>query len=165
MNQPLVQLSTPIRSGELPQVVVRADSVPEVEEAGEILNALQERLAPAIKATAQALVNVPQETAQALSNLAQGGLNPQVVPQPYTPNVMPASAPAPSAQCPACSRNTACPECGGATTHRLKTSAAKNTSYNAHICAANDRHKVVWCTTPIKSALQGALNNPALIYG
>jgi hypothetical protein len=82
------------------------------------------------------------------------------------PPAIPVSAPAAAAQCPACSRSTACPDCGGITSLGVKQSTKKGQGYNAHICAQNDRHKVVWCKTPFPTALAPAIGSPpGLIYG
>lgn len=167
-QQPLVQVSTPIRTGELPQVVVRTDSVPEVSDATDVLNALRQELLGLMQDVVTELRDSQMDASKAIANLQAAGMNPQPVP-PQQPSYSP--APAQSAppmggasQCPACSRNTACTECGGATQHGIKESKA-GAKYNAHMCVANSRHKVVWCKTPIPPSFQGVLNNPALVYG
>lgn len=134
-------------------------------------------LVPMIQELGEAL-RAPGTTGQAVQNLTGAGLNPVPVaqyppaaPQPaqgYSAPPAPPPAPtavSPAAQCPACNRNTACPDCGGQTRLDRKDSSRKATSYNAHMCVNNDRHKVVWCKTPIPPGLQSALGNPGLIYG
>lgn len=123
-------------------------------------------------------LRAPATTGQAVQNLQAGGLNPtpvlqgQVIPpqpaQGYSAPPTPPPAPAPTpvaAQCPACSRNTACPDCGTATVLGVKPSKSKNANFNAHMCTSNERHRVVWCKTPIPLALQTAMGNPNLVYG
>lgn len=169
-NNPLVQVSTPIRSGEFPQVVVRTDSVGDVMDAKDVLDALRQELLGLMQDVVTELRDAGMDTAKAIANLQAAGMNPQPVPpQGYAPAT---SSPAPTvpiaaspaSQCPACSRNTACTECGGATQHGIKESKA-GAKYNAHMCVANSRHKVVWCKTPIPPSFQGVLNNPSLVYG
>lgn len=168
-EQPLVQVSTPIRSGELPQVVVRVNAAPELDEALEVLVGLEDRVSSAMNSLVSAIKAVPIDTAQAVANLQAAGMGPQPVTTyaaaPPVAPPPPVAAPA-LAQCPACARSTACPECGGATIHGNKAAKANPQGYNAHLCATNPAHKVVWCKTPIKEALRAATgNNPALIYG
>jgi len=158
-EQPLVQISTPIRQGDIPQVVVRVSSLAEVEEAVDTLNDVAERIAPLMKSTSMAMMMVPGGTAQAISHLQQGGLGPQVVSDGiHTQQAAPT-------QCPACSKSTACTECQGPTVHTIKHSTAKNQDYNVHQCQANDRHKVTWCKTPIPGALRSVIGGTNLVYG
>jgi hypothetical protein len=160
-DQAVVQISSPIRQGDFPQVVVRVDSLGEVEEAVDILNEVAERVAPLIKSTAMAMVSVPGGTAQAISHLQQGGMNPQVVQD----SIHTQPAPVAITQCPACSKSTACSECQSPTQHTIKHSNAKNQDYNVHQCLANDRHKVTWCKTPISGALRTVVVGNNLVYG
>lgn len=134
-----------------------------LREAGELV--------PLIKELGESLREVAT-TGQAVQNLAAGGLNPQPVaqPVPVAPSPpqgysAPPAPPTPAAQCPACSRSTACQDCAGQTVLGIKPSARKNAQYNAHMCVANDRHKVTWCKTPIPFAMQAAMGNPNLLYG
>lgn len=168
-DQPLVQVSTPIRQGELPQVVVRADDVPDLLTAEQVLEQLKDAVLEGMAEVVTLLKGSPANTQTAMANLAQAGLGPLPIP-PSTPSPAPATPAPPTAgisQCPACSRPTSCPDCKGPTTHGNKAAKANPAGYNAHLCAANPTgHKVVWCKTPIKEALRVATgNNPALIYG
>lgn len=176
-QQPLVQVSTPIRPNELPQVVVRADDVPDLLTAEEVLQHLKENILAHMASVVSELKGTPGSTQEALNNLQNAGLNPAVVQQPPAPQPAyqapsPPQAPppvaAPSAQCPACSRTTACPVCGGPTEHKIKAAKANPQGYNAHICINDPGSKghLVWCKTPIPSSLRAAVgNNPNLVYG
>ena len=125
----------------------------------------------------------PVTTEQAMANIQQAFPSAQVIqetPPPPPPPVDPwangGATPQPSAavqaaptasagQCPACSRATACPDCGGPTALGVKTSKNRGSSYNAHQCLANEKHKVVWCKTPIPMSMQPVMGNPGLVYG
>lgn len=149
---------------------VRGDSVPEFDEH-------VKQLKNSIAGILELGELLRGGTGQAILALQQAGLQPQIVgptppapavaPQGYSapPPPPPPAAPVAASQCPACNRSTACQDCGGATTHGVKSSARKATSYNAHMCAANERHKVTWCTTPLPAAFQAVFNHPGLIYG
>lgn len=171
-EQPIVQVSTPIRQGELPQVVVRADDVPDLLTAEQVLDRLKDNVLAAMGGVVSALREIPISTEQAMNNLATAGLNP-VVMSHQAPPVEVAYAPpvpqaAPVTQCAACPPgrdSTKCPACGAPTRHTVKGGANK---YNAHVCTVEPSTKghLVWCQTPIKNALRNAVgNNPELIYG
>lgn len=172
-EQPRVQVSTPIRSGELPQVVVRMDNLPDADEAIEVLDAIQDRLLGSMAGVVSVLKAIPGSTQEALNNLQTAGLGPVVVQEPPTPQPAyqapsaPQAPPPVAAQCPACSRTTACPICGGPTEHKIKAAKANPQGYNAHICINDPGSKghLVWCKTPIPSSLRAAVgNNPNLVY-
>ena len=157
-DQSTVQISTPIRNGDAPLVVVRINDSDDVDIAAHLLNEATERLAPLVKGAVQALSDVPPDMAAAVQNLQQAGLNPQVISQQAPP-----AAPS-AAQCPACSKPTACNQCQSATRHTTKYSQNKGQNYNVHECTSNPRH-INWCKTPIPMALQGIVGNPNLVYG
>jgi hypothetical protein len=80
-DQPVVQISTPIRQGDIPQVVVRVDNPGEVQQAVETLNDVAELIAPLMKSAVMAM-NTPTGTAEAITHLQQAGLSPQVFEPP-----------------------------------------------------------------------------------
>jgi len=102
-------------------------------------------------------MNTPTGTAEAITHLQQGGLNPQMVEAPQAPQAI--------TQCPACSKSTGCSVCNGPTLHTTVHSPAKNADFNVHKCQANDRHKVTWCKTPIPGALRTVVSGTNLVYG
>ncbi|GAA0935929.1 hypothetical protein [Actinocorallia libanotica] len=70
------------------------------------------------------------------------------------------AAPAPAAtgdtgNCWACGKNRICPDCGGPTVHKVVESRAGK-KLNVHDCMKGQRHKGVWCRTPIFRSAQAA---------
>lgn len=174
---PLIQISTPIKPNEIPQVVIRVSDERDVEAVLGMINDLTHRVVPLANALQSALDN---EGATGVAALASGGMNPQPVPpqqqynqgqqqqqQGYQPQQQ---APQQQAYQQAattrggwqgevgdCWVGTAtggnrnhsrnCPDCQGATVHTV--TQARGRDVNAHICATDPNHKRVWCDSPI----------------
>jgi hypothetical protein len=173
-HQPLLQLSTPIRQNEEPQVVLRLDSDKDVEAAIALINRTSEVLVPLAAGLVDHLARALQGEAVVTSQLQAAGLNPVPMPtvpatyaappaQPvYQPQQQSTQAYAPPAQqaapqqmilmqgqCWADPRHVAdCKDCGQAT--YLKTVKMRgDRELNAHQCAVDPNHKLTWCMTPI----------------
>jgi hypothetical protein len=82
-HQPLLQLSTPIRQNEEPQVVLRLDTDEDVQKAIALINRTSEVLVPLAAGLVDHLARALQAESQVVSQLQAAGLNP--VPLPPTP--------------------------------------------------------------------------------
>lgn len=84
-HQPLLQVSTPIRHGETPQVVLRLDTDQDVQKAIALINQTTELLAPLAVGLADALERAIQGEAHVTGQLQSAGLNPVPVAAPQVP--------------------------------------------------------------------------------
>ena len=94
-HQPLLQVSTPIRHGETPQVVLRLDTDQDVQKAIALINQTTELLAPLAVGLADALERAIQGEAHVTGQLQAAGLNPVPMAAPQVPTAAYVQAPAP----------------------------------------------------------------------
>lgn len=93
-HQPLLQISTPIRHGEEPQVVLRLDSDQDVAKAMVLINEASEKLAPLTVGLAATVARLIEGGGELVSQLQQAGLNP--VPMAAPPQAAPVYQPPPA---------------------------------------------------------------------
>lgn len=83
-QQPLLQLSTPIKPGEEPQVVLRLDDNQDVELALALINQVAEKLAPLVAGLVDTVARELQNSmAGATGQLQSAGLGPVPMASPY----------------------------------------------------------------------------------
>lgn len=98
---------------------------------------------------------VPQSAFQPQHQVQQAPA-PQWAGQPQAQGYVqqPQAPMAPQGECWACGKNPVCKDCNGPTT--LISKEIRGKALNLHECASGQRHKGMWCKTPIwRSAQQG----------
>lgn len=181
-DQHILQVSTPIKRGEMPQVVLRVSDDRDLDTAVALVNRAAEEVAPLMAGLATTLADALDQGANT-APLQAGGLNPHIVgtdamtgggstyeAKPTTTALLAESGPCWTGSMVGGRRDhdRSCPECGSPTLHTLKD--LRGRSVNAHICAVNPTHKIVWCEDPIwnsrkaKALGMGIQINPGLNY-